>query len=127
MVRAEVNRFLPQDIRVLDILKTKRKFYAKTAREKVRYMYMLPSFMLYEREALRKVFEDRDCHKSNRHASDPLTDEDIHVIRDQFSKYRLPPNRLERLRAALKVSILSNDALRLFNFTDIIYVPVSLI
>lgn len=102
VVRAEVNRFLPQDIRVLDILKTKRKFYAKTAREKVRYMYMLPSFMLYEREALRKVFEDRDCHKSNRHASDPLTDEDIHVIRDQFSKYRLPPNRLERLRAALK-------------------------
>mmetsp|Transcript_14314 Transcript_14314/g.22067 ORF Transcript_14314/g.22067 Transcript_14314/m.22067 type:complete len:501 (-) Transcript_14314:727-2229(-) len=102
IVRKEVNRFLPQDIRILDILKTKRKFYAKTAREKVRYMYMLPSFMLYEREALRKVFEDRDCHKNSRHKNDPLSDEDIDAVRDQLSKYRVPSERLEKLRAALK-------------------------
>ena len=102
VVREEVNRFLPEDIRVLDIVKTNRKFIAKTARDRARYMYMLPSFILVDREPLRKMFEEKQCHLNQRHASDPLSNEEVVAMQPLLSSYRVPSEKLALLRTALK-------------------------
>ena len=46
-VRTRLEEHLPEDIRVLDLLRTTRNFCAKTQRDRVRYQYMIPSFLFY--------------------------------------------------------------------------------
>ena len=45
-LRDLVNGRLPPDIRVLDVKKVTKAFCAKTARDKVRYQYMVPTYCL---------------------------------------------------------------------------------
>lgn len=56
-LRVRVNERLPSDICLLDVKKVTKSFQAKTARDKVRYQYMVPSYLLRPREEVRKVFE----------------------------------------------------------------------
>lgn len=102
VVREAVDSFLPNDIRLLDIVKTNRKFVAKTARDKARYMFMLPSFILFDRDALRKLFMDQNCHVNQRLASDPLSDSELNAVQPYLIKYRVSEDKLELLRTALK-------------------------
>ena len=55
-MRERVNEHLPSDVRVLDFERVTRLFCARTNRDKVRYQYMVPSFMLCSREQVRKAF-----------------------------------------------------------------------
>jgi len=45
-VRKTINQYLPPDIRILDVVRTTSKFCAQSQRNKVRYQYMIPSFIL---------------------------------------------------------------------------------
>ena len=56
-VREALNNKLPEDIRVLDVVKVTRSFCAKTSRDMVRYQYMIPSFALFDPDALTQLFE----------------------------------------------------------------------
>jgi tRNA pseudouridine(38-40) synthase len=53
-----LNAALPDDIRVLDLVRTNRPFVAKTQRDRVRYRYMIPSFCLMEPAALKKLLQE---------------------------------------------------------------------
>jgi len=57
-LRENINAKLPNDIRVLDIVKAVRNFSAKTSRDKVRYQYMIPSYVLQEKGDLVKTFDE---------------------------------------------------------------------
>mmetsp|Transcript_22849 Transcript_22849/g.54131 ORF Transcript_22849/g.54131 Transcript_22849/m.54131 type:complete len:714 (-) Transcript_22849:57-2198(-) len=46
-IRERMNELLPDDIQIVDIVRTTRSFCAKTARDRVRYQYMVPSFLLH--------------------------------------------------------------------------------
>ena len=52
-----INKELPDDIVMLDVVRTARSFVAKTARDKVRYQYMLPSFMIQDYKAMRELLQ----------------------------------------------------------------------
>jgi tRNA pseudouridine38-40 synthase len=54
-VREKLNACLPHDMCVMDVIKVPRAFNAKNARNKVRYQYMVPSFLLQDRETLQDV------------------------------------------------------------------------
>jgi len=102
VVRTEINNFLPSDIRVLDIVKTNRKFVARTYRDKVRYMYLLPSFILRDRNELRDIFTKQGCPDNGRFARDPLSETELAAIRPQLLNYRINKNQMELLRIALR-------------------------
>ena len=74
LLRERINSFLPSDIRVLDVIKATNNFTAKTARDKVRYQYMVPSYLLQPKEALKKALHDQlnedGHHKSFNHLSE---------------------------------------------------------
>ena len=53
---ALVNQYLPDDIRVFDMQRTTRNFCAKTQRCRVRYQYMIPSFVFCNVDKLRDMF-----------------------------------------------------------------------
>ena len=55
-MRERVNECLPSDIRVLDFERVTRMFCARTNRDKVRYQYMIPSYLLCSREEICKAF-----------------------------------------------------------------------
>ena len=48
-----VNENLPDDISILDIKKVTKSFNAKTSRDKVRYQYMLPTYVLQPKGELK--------------------------------------------------------------------------
>jgi len=115
VVRTEINNFLPSDIRVLDIVKTNRKFVARTYRDKVRYMYLLPSFILRDRNELRDIFTKQGCPDNGRFARDPLSETELAAIRPQLLNYRINKNQMELLRIALR----SMEGTRYFhNYTN---------
>ena len=45
-MRERANRYLPEDVRVLDFARVVRGFCAWTGQDKVRYQYMVPSYLL---------------------------------------------------------------------------------
>lgn len=102
-VRERINAELPGDIRVLDVRRTTRNFCARTQRDKARYVYMTPSFMLKERDGLRRIFEEKGCTRNGREASDPLSDEEIRALRPAFREFRASAADVRRLREALKL------------------------
>jgi tRNA pseudouridine38-40 synthase len=102
-VREQLNEKLPADIRVLDIVKVTRSFCAKTSRDMVRYQYMIPSFALFDPDALTQLFEKIIDKKKDRLPADPLSPEEIAEIFPHVKDFRATPQHLEKLRAALSV------------------------
>mmetsp|Transcript_38866 Transcript_38866/g.85295 ORF Transcript_38866/g.85295 Transcript_38866/m.85295 type:complete len:571 (-) Transcript_38866:159-1871(-) len=100
-VRQKINAVLPDDICVLDLCRTTRNFCARTQRDRVRYMYLLPSFLLNDTEAVRKLFESKGCHENNRPANDPLSEDEIQALLPDVTKYRATPENIDKLKRAL--------------------------
>ena len=101
-VLQKVQDRLPDDIHVLDIQRTTRNFCAKTQRERVRYSYVLPSFLLHP--DYKQLFEQCDISMTGRQddAKCPLTKEEVLKMRDLVKDFRSTPEQRERLAAALK-------------------------
>lgn len=55
-MRKKVNGYLPSDVQVLDFERVTRMFCARTNRDKVRYQYMVPSYVLCSKEEVERVF-----------------------------------------------------------------------
>lgn len=100
--REELNAILPTDIRVLDILRTTRNFCAHTQRDRVRYQYMIPSFVFADVELVHKLFENVGYPENGRPIHDPLLPEEIQSFQSQMKHYRATPSNLETLSNALK-------------------------
>jgi tRNA pseudouridine38-40 synthase len=101
--REALNDKLPEDIRVLDVVKVTRSFCAKTSRDRVRYQYMIPSFALFDPTELTQLFEKLVEKKNDRSPADPLSPPEIAEIFPHLKNFRATPQHLEKLRAALKV------------------------
>lgn len=103
--RKRLEEYLPPDIRVLDMLRTTRNMCAKTQRDRVRYQYMIPSFMLHENwkqilseEGISLEEKPEDKEKISKH---PLTDEQVQKMKSALEGYRSTEEQQNRLKAAL--------------------------
>mmetsp|Transcript_13146 Transcript_13146/g.18604 ORF Transcript_13146/g.18604 Transcript_13146/m.18604 type:complete len:606 (-) Transcript_13146:48-1865(-) len=103
MVREAINEHLPCDIRCLDVVRTPRAFCARTSRDRVRYQYMVPSFLLYDRNELRQLFEKHKCHMNGRDFNEPLSQKEVDTLRPILAKYRATPDQVSKLREALNM------------------------
>lgn len=102
--REEVNGFLPADIRVLDIVKTSKSFCAKTQRDRARYTYMVPSFLLYVRTELQDLFKrvlGGPNPREGRSARHPLSQEEISQLSTELYKFRATPQHVQDLQDTL--------------------------
>lgn len=103
--RKRLEEYLPPDIRVLDMLRTTRSMCAKTQRDRVRYQYMIPSFML--QEDWKKVLVDQgilvETNQENNEniVRKSLTEEEIAKVKTAVEGYRSTDDQRKRLEAAL--------------------------
>lgn len=97
-----LNEVLPHDIRVLDANRVVQKFCAHTARARVRYQYMIPSFVLTDVKTIRDMFTKAGCLDGEREAADPLKQEEMTLLQSQLKDYRVTPQKLDLLKKALK-------------------------
>ncbi|KAL3765808.1 hypothetical protein ACHAWU_002603 [Discostella pseudostelligera] len=118
-MRNKVNEYLPSEIRVLDIARPTRMFCARTNRNKVRYQYMVPSYMFCPREEVRDAFAMEggsggvvvsDSSNNNNNNNNLVQDETttfppeiLAQARNRLMKYRVSPDQLERLQRGLKL------------------------
>mmetsp|Transcript_16752 Transcript_16752/g.30447 ORF Transcript_16752/g.30447 Transcript_16752/m.30447 type:complete len:467 (-) Transcript_16752:230-1630(-) len=100
-LRSIINSHLPSDICILDAVKVTRNFCAKTQRDKVRYQYMLPSFLLQNSSQVRSLFEAQGCHKDGCSLNDALSDEELNALRPSMISYRATTENLLELGRAL--------------------------
>jgi len=100
-LRVRVNERLPSDICLLDVKKVTKSFQAKTARDKVRYQYMVPSYLLRPREEVRKVFEDVLAGKKGSFEQ-VVGDEEATKVMDDFRSYRAPADVLQKVDSVFK-------------------------
>ncbi|GMH91589.1 hypothetical protein TrST_g4260 [Triparma strigata] len=98
-LRVMVNKNLPDDICILDIKKVTKSFNAKTSRDKVRYQYMLPTYVLQPKEDLKAAFDEVVPNKSS---FVDLDDDCLEKLQARFVKYRSTPAILERLKATFE-------------------------
>jgi len=105
-VRENINQHLPFDIRILDVVRVTKKFCAKSQRNKVRYQYMVPSFVLQHHEKIRKLFQsvglDHPKEKNRETYMNPFTPEQLEALQPLVSTYRATPEDLDRLKRALE-------------------------
>ena len=100
-VRQEMNKVLPSDICVLDAVRTSRKFCAKTQRDRVRYQYLIPSFLF--KPEIRRLFASVGAvNEKGRSAGLLLTPEEKEKMQELLSDYRVAPDQLKTLRESLK-------------------------
>ena len=89
-IRDMINKQLPDDISVLDIVRTPRSFCCRTQRNKARYQYMLPSFVLQDcntiKEAFNNVVTNKDDEARINNTKD-LLPEEIARLRENFRGY----------------------------------------
>eukprot|EP00980_Cylindrotheca_fusiformis_P010449 scaffold2322_cov135-Cylindrotheca_fusiformis.AAC.8 len=99
--RERLESYLPPDIRVMDLLRTTRNMCAKTQRDRVRYQYMVPSFMLYP--DWKQLLEDQEIPLEGRKemAKAPLSAEEVKKIKDQVEGYRSTKEQRALLQSAL--------------------------
>ena len=114
-MREKVNEYLPEDIRVLDFERVTRNYCARTSRDKVRYQYMVPSYMLCSPEEVRKAFpavvDDAktasETKMTPKEASDIIEDtvgpEVLTQARNALVDYRVTPEQMERFKSGLKL------------------------
>ena len=100
-VRQKLQHHLPSDICVLDLLRTTRNFCAKTQRDKVRYSYMIPSFVLHPE--WRSVLIELGIPLEGRQdiAKEPLSKDEIQQLQSKMRGYRSTPEQRELLQKAL--------------------------
>lgn len=109
-VRDMINENLNEDIRVLDIKRTPKSFNSHTARDKVRYQYMLPSFVLQDRKKVQSRFADIVGAKSNeRDNLKPLSEEENKALYAEFVGYRSTEENKESLATALNRYVGTNS------------------
>jgi tRNA pseudouridine(38-40) synthase len=103
-VRDEMNTVLPDDVRVLDVVRTTRNFCAKTQRDRVRYQYMIPSFVFADADTLRVLFKDVVGH-SNRGQSkaELLLPEELKSVQSALKDFKANPMHIAKLQEALQV------------------------
>ncbi len=102
LVREMINRELPDDIVILDVVRVARSFVAKTARDKVRYQYMLPSFILQDYAATRKLLQGT-AGKADKRIKEwnELTSDEIASLRESLKTYRVSEETLQKLKDTL--------------------------
>lgn len=100
--RERIQERLPDEIQVLDLLRTTRNFCAKTQRDRVRYQYMIPSFLFHP--DYRSLLEEHGIPLDGRseNAKAPLTTEEIAKLAGALKSYRSTPEQRATLQAALK-------------------------
>jgi tRNA pseudouridine38-40 synthase len=115
-MREKVNECLPEDVRILDFERVTRTFCARTSRDKVRYQYMVPSFMLCSREDVRNAFavnDDIDNEttadrkltpmEASKIVQDDVSDEVLSAARSKLLQHRVSEETLQRLTDGLKL------------------------
>jgi tRNA pseudouridine38-40 synthase len=101
--RKRIQEHLPEDIRLLDLERVTRNFCAKTQRDRVRYQYMLPSFLLHP--DCRSMFTEQDIPLGGRKevdAKNPLTIEEVEKLKVVLKDFRSTPAQRDLLQSALK-------------------------
>jgi tRNA pseudouridine38-40 synthase len=100
--RKRLEEHLPEDIRILDIERVTRNFCAKTQRDRVRYQYMLPSFLLHP--DCRSLFKEQGIPLEGRQevAKEPLTQEEVEKLKVALKDFRSTPAQRDLLQSALK-------------------------
>ncbi len=97
-----INNELPDDIEMLDVRRVARSFVAKTARDKVRYQYMLPSFVLQDYETTRKLLHDIAGISNNRLKDwNDVTTTEIQSLRESLKSYRVSQETFDKLNETL--------------------------
>jgi tRNA pseudouridine38-40 synthase len=103
-----LNTHLPVDIQVMDAIQTIRKFCAKTHRDKVRYQYLIPSFLLCDRQfmATHLTLDDKNIKDWIKIFADgeectPESKTMLLQLRKLFLSYRVSDEQLERLASVL--------------------------
>lgn len=95
-----LNAHLPADIRVLDIGRTTRNFCAKTQRDRVRYQYLIPTFVFSPN--LEQILRDSVQYPSNGQPSHlPVSPEEVSRIQQTLAEYRVTPTQLTTLKEVL--------------------------
>ena len=101
-VRELINQHLSPNFRVLDVVRTTNSFCAKTARSKVRYQYMIPSFFFFDRKKLAELMQRVAPLKGRtRNMGAPCDEAEIRKIQETINSYRVTPEQLEALQTAL--------------------------
>ena len=106
IIRENINQNLPSDIQILDIIRTTKKFCAKSQRNKVRYQYLIPSFVLQDHLKLREFFESKGIShplvKNRDTYLNPFTEQTFKEdLLPHFVKYRASNEELKRLQHVL--------------------------
>lgn len=101
-VLEELNQCLPDDIRVLDINRVSKAFCAKTQRDRVRYQYMIPSFLFQSISTITTMFSKAGIQINNRDPKDPLSRQEIEILQPLMETYRASPQQLALLKEALQ-------------------------
>ena len=99
--RQKLQSHLPEDICVLDLLRTTSKFCAKNQRDKARYSYMIPSFILHPE--CRSLFTEVGIPLDGRQelAKEPLSKDEVQKLQLKFCGYRSTPEQRELLQRTL--------------------------
>ena len=101
-VQERLQERLPSDIQVMDIVRTTRSFCAHTQRDRVRYQYMIPSFLLHP--SYRQLLLDHDIPLDGRKdvARSPLRPEEVKKLQASLKEYRSTEEQRKVLKDALE-------------------------
>ena len=115
-MRMKVNEYMPEDIRVLDFERVTRMFCARTNRDKVRYQYMVPSYLLCSKEEVRKAFdavipEEKSQQEGERMTpivvsnlvEENISSEVLDHARAALINHRVTSEQMDRLKSGLKL------------------------
>lgn len=104
-----LNQHLPSDIRVLDLQRTTRNFCAKTQRDRVRYQYLLPSYVLQDSKTVQQLFQrhaprSKDAGGPTGYNDNVMTPDQVQqFLRDPaVATYRATSSQLDLLQRALQ-------------------------
>lgn len=95
-VRERINAHLPADISLLDLRRVTKGFCAKTMRSRVRYQYMIPSYLFFPN--VTQLYDDLGIKSRGK---DPLTTDEVVLLRSKLKDYRITPEQLAMLKSAL--------------------------
>lgn len=108
LVRTELNKHLPTTIRVLDVGQVSKGFCAHTGRDRVRYQYLVPSFLFQTPDQVAELCKKHNIPmpgaawlQSCNNKSTTLTPEHRKLLQTEFASYRATPEQLSTLRTAL--------------------------
>ena len=107
VIREMINKELPNDIAILDVRRVARSYVAKTARDKVRYQYMLPSFVLQDYEVTRKLLlsiagaKRMDGDTNRLKDWNDISNDEIKLLRESLKTYRISQELLDKLDSTL--------------------------